>query len=96
MLFARHGRPRCTRIQLITAENPPADRVYGSKRLIVTNDQEMIPEFPMPRRLAAIAKGIFRLNHYWAMSRAQRALEQLANAGADDALAAMYPKGWAA
>jgi hypothetical protein len=51
----------------------------GDDHVIVTNDQEMALDRGLPRWLAPLAAWAFRLNHWWALSRARRELERLAN-----------------
>ena len=51
----------------------------GDEHVIVTNDQELTLNRPLPRWLAPLATWAFRLNHWWALSRARRELEKLAN-----------------
>lgn len=58
--------------------------------VVVTNEQELLPQWRIPRWLAPLAKFAFRLNHRWAMSRARRKLEQLATPCLDDANVAMF------
>jgi hypothetical protein len=49
----------------------------GDGTVIVSNDQEMAADRPLPALLHPLAQAVFAVNHRWAMRQAQRPLQAI-------------------